>query len=130
MIYILIGIILIVVFLFNSFSKFNSWNRQNEAKLNEVFFNLQQDPNNLELLYIKAVALMNLQNYPAAIKEYEQLINKQNELKDYLFESVELNIKFCRKPLPWSSSFVENKSGSYIHYVLLKYAGNNRSILR
>ena len=58
---VVIPVILIFVALFvaGDYYNFVSWRRKNKAKLNEAVSNLQYHPGNLELIYMKAVALMN-----------------------------------------------------------------------
>lgn len=132
MLILLIVIILIVIFLFNSFSKFNSFMRKNESNLKQINSEIRLNPENTALTYRKAICLMNLHNYPLAVHEFENVINqhKIHNISDRsILLSSEKNIEFCRRPFPWSSSFVVDKSGSYLHYLLLKYAGNKRSIL-
>jgi hypothetical protein len=125
---VILVMIIATVFLFNSFSKFNSWMRQNESKLIEANVNLRIDVGNLELIYIKAVCLMNLQNYPAAIIEFEKIIASQGGIPNWIFDDALTNLAFCQKPLPWSS-FCINRSGSYMHYLFLSIAGNKRVTL-
>lgn len=123
----LIILILIVIFLFNSFSKFNSWTRKNENLLQEINSQISNSPDNFELKFKKAECLLNLQSYDLAWKEYKKIIENQNMLGRYrreIIQDAEHNIQFCIRPLPWSSSGPRDLSGSYWHYLMLKYFGN------
>jgi hypothetical protein len=71
---------------------------------------------------------MNLQNYPAAIHEFDALIKDSSFLLDDnhpLLIRSRVNIEFCLKPLPWSG-LPENKSGDFIHYFFLVRIGKKR----
>ena len=127
----LILIIAIVVLLFNSFSKFNSVIRDNERIVNEASKDLRIDPDDIEVRYAKAVGLMRLQKYPDAIREFKAVANAPyvSERDAPLVENASKNILFCLKPLPWSGETPEDKTGSYIHSLLIKYFGNSRVIL-
>lgn len=126
----LIIIVIVVILLFNSFSKFNSWTRRHEGNLKTAIENLKFEPNNVEHRYTKGVSLMQLQNYPEAIREFEFIIhNAEGVYYQPIIQSSRDNIEFCNKPLSWSSSYPVDKSGSYWHYIVLDYFGNRRNVL-
>ena len=126
-----IGIILIIllgIVFINSYSKFNSWTRQNEHLLQSFNSQMFFDPTDFEGRYHRAVCLMNLQNYPAAVNEFDELIKDSAYLlADHhpLVVRTRVNIEFCLKPLPWSSK-PENKTGDFIHYFWLVRFGKKR----
>ena len=41
-------------------------------------------------------------------------------------EKLDLNIRFCEKPLPWSKGAKDHRAFKYIHYFFLKRIGNRR----
>ena len=129
--FLIILLIIIVVLLFNSFSKFNTLIRNNENNVQQTEVDLRANPKDVEARYIKASSLMRLQKYPDAIREYRIVANSSdlnsNDLP--LVESAKNNIVFCTSPLLWSGKVPEDKAGSYIHHLMLKYFGNSRNIL-
>jgi hypothetical protein len=130
----LIILIVIVILLYNSFSKFNSFMRRNEYSLQQNDIKIHLNGDDIPYIYNRACYLMNLQNYPQATLEFNKILHSfenrlLNEYEDELLLSAKENIKFCMKPLPWSMYYPIDKSGSYTHYLLLKLAGNPRSII-
>lgn len=71
-----------------------------------------------------ASALMLCQQYQSALNLFEDL--KRKEL-DRQFSFLEENIRFCKKPLPWSSR-AKNHNGSWLHNFLLVRFGGRRMV--
>lgn len=71
-----------------------------------------------------ASALMLCQQYQSALELFEDLKRKG---LDRQFSFLNENIKFCKKPLPWSSG-AKNHNGSWIHNFLLVRFGGRRMV--
>jgi len=134
MIWILLIIIGLIVLIANFVMNFINWSQLNLTLLRSVNESLKQTIDDLELRYIKAECLMNLQNYPAAIGEFESIIESYsrfkstNDNRDLIYICSKKNLEFCRKPLP-KSKHPQNKYKSFSHYLMLNQFGNRRSLL-
>lgn len=71
-----------------------------------------------------ASALMLCQQYQSALNLFEDLKRKG---LDRQFSFLEENIRFCKKPLPWSSG-AKNHNGSWLHNFLLVRFGGRRMV--
>ncbi len=71
-----------------------------------------------------ASALMLCQQYQSALILFEDLKRKG---LDRHFNFLDENIKFCKKPLPWSSG-AKNHNGSWLHNFLLVRFGGRRMV--
>lgn len=71
-----------------------------------------------------ASALMLCQQYQLALNLFEDLKTKGLGRQ---FSFLDENIKFCKKPLPWSSG-AKNHNGSWLHNFLLVRFGGKRMV--
>lgn len=71
-----------------------------------------------------ASALMLCQQYQSALDLFEDLKRKGFGRQ---FSFLHENIKFCKKPLPWSSG-AKNHNGSWLHNFLLVRFGGRRMV--
>ena len=71
-----------------------------------------------------ACALMVCQKYQSALELFEEL--KRNG-SDRQLSYLDTNIRFCKKPLPWSSG-VMNHNGSWRHHFLPTRLGGRRMV--
>ncbi len=71
-----------------------------------------------------ASGLMLCQKYQSALELFEDLKRKG---LDRQFSFLDENIKFCSKPLPWSSR-AKNYNGSWLHNFLLVRFGGRRKV--
>lgn len=71
-----------------------------------------------------ASALMLCQQYQSALSLFEDLKRKGF---DRQFNFLDENIKFCKKPLPWSFG-AKNHNGNWLHNFLLVRFGGRRMV--
>lgn len=71
-----------------------------------------------------ASALMLCQQYQSALNLFEDLKRKGLNRQ---FSFLDENVKFCMKPLPWSSG-AKNHNGSWLHNFLLVRFGGRRMV--
>lgn len=71
-----------------------------------------------------ACGLMKCQQYASALKLFEDLKRKG---LDRQLNFLDDNIKFCKKPLPWSSG-AKNHNGSWLHNFFLVRFGGRRMV--
>lgn len=71
-----------------------------------------------------ASGLMLCQQYKSALELFETLKRKGF---DRQFDFLDDNIRFCKKPLPWSSG-AKNHNGSWLHNFLLVRFGGRRMV--
>ncbi len=71
-----------------------------------------------------ASGLMLCQKYQSALELFEDLKRKG---LDWQFSFIDENIKFCMKPLPWSSG-PKNHNGSWLHNFLIVRFGGRRMV--
>jgi hypothetical protein len=89
-----------------------------------------KDNDDIDSLYKKAILAMLMQNFQAAWVLFHKVKLKM------LFDptlitiveqgNIDLNMEFCRKPLPWIKE-TRNKQNSYLTYLLLERFGELRS---
>ncbi len=93
----------------------------------DVLIARYKDMNDMDSIYKVAVLKMMKQDYISAHKGFEKvLLNYDSSSVVYTMEDLKMNLAFCLSPLPWSKS-MQDKSGSYYFYRLLKRFGNRRS---
>lgn len=88
----------------------------------------------IEIAFKRGILFMIQQNYLKAEENFQRALNLVNQSgEDYIaclersaIGTLQMNISFCRKPLPWSSGKAENKTGSYITYLLIDRFGDMR----
>lgn len=71
-----------------------------------------------------ASALMLCQQYQSALELFEEL-QRNGSGRQFIF--LDANIKFCRKPLPWSKG-AKNHNGSWVHNFLFVRFGGRRIV--
>lgn len=126
-----IGIIILIVLLviiFNSYSKFNAQLIAEQSRLNR-FENSRVLSIDFKARYDYGVCCMKMQQYVDAMQIFEGLFEDAryiDEFPEQLKIRVRKNIEFCLKPLPWSPGRIENKTGDYLHYFLVQRFGNQR----
>ena len=72
-------------------------------------------------------ALMQAQQYKSALSVFEG-VKRRVAMASKLYPFLDLNIEFCKKPLPWSSGAKDHKGGSWWHNFLLVRFGGRRQI--
>ena len=117
-------IIVIAIIVFNSFSKFLAHMRA----ANNDLLRFQSSIMSIDFKsrYEFGVCYMKLQQYSKALEIFETLFEDSQYIDDFptdLKVRVRKNIDFCSKPLPWSSTSIEDKNGDYLHYVLVQKFG-------
>ncbi len=86
-------------------------------------------PDDVHILLTTASALTLTQQYRQAADIYEGILNdpvKKESLSPDTLEKVNLNLKFCYKPLPWSSECKDHSVFTYAHFFMLRRYGNKR----
>ena len=86
-------------------------------------------PNDVWTMLSLASAYTNAELYAQAGSVYSRIKSDPmlyNSLPQGTVESVETNIKFCNKPLPWSHGAKDHHSFRYLHYFFLKRIGGRR----
>ena len=89
----------------------------------------QQSPNEWRPLLGLASAYANAELYAKARSLYMDIKNDPSlmaQLAPGTLESIETNIKFCEKPLPWSKGAKDHHSFRYLHHFFLKRIGGQR----
>ena len=125
---VIVAVVLLIIFLIvilNSFSKFNATMITANNKLNLIEQNgiLSID---FKTRYEYGVCCMQLQRYTRAIEIFEGLFEDSQYLDvfpSHLKIRVRKNIEFCVKPLPWSSGTIEDRNGDFLHYFLVQRFG-------
>ena len=129
--FLMTGIILTVigVLLLDSFVRFRI---RHSVDLKFVEFmeqKCQQSPNEWRPLLGLASAYANAELYAKARSLYMDIKNDPSlmaQLAPGTLESIETNIKFCEKPLPWSKGAKDHHSFRYLHHFFLKRIGGQR----
>ena len=86
-------------------------------------------PNDVWTMLSLASAYTNAELYAQACSVYSRIKSDPmlyNSLPQGTVESIETNIKFCNKPLPWSNGAKDHHSFRFLHYFFLKRIGGRR----
>ena len=90
---------------------------------------MTSDSNDVHVMLTTASALTLIQQYRQAADIYEEILNnpvKKESLSPDTLEKVNMNLKFCYKPLPWSSECKDHSIFKYAHFFMLRRFGNRR----
>ena len=90
---------------------------------------LVEEPDNVHIMLTTASALTLTQQYRQAADIYEAILHdpiKKESLSPETVEKVNMNLKFCYKPLPWSSECKDHSVFTYAHFFMLRRFGNKR----
>ena len=123
---ILIALAVILVYSYAKF-KFKSYP---DKKFAEYWKRrLAEEPDNVHIMLTTASALTLIQQYRQAADIYESILNNpiiKDSLSPDTLEKVNMNLKFCYKPLPWSSECKDHSIFRYAHFFCLRRFGNRR----
>lgn len=72
-------------------------------------------------------ALMQAQQYKSALEVFER-VKRRVAMASTVYSFLDANIEFCKKPLPWSNSAKDHKSGSWWHNFQLVRFGGRRQV--
>lgn len=121
---IILGVIILI-----SYIRFR-FNHSMDLKMIEFLeLKCKMNPNDVKPMLSLASAYSNAELYAKArslylaIKSSSSLMSMLNQDKT---EKLDLNIRFCEKPLPWSKGAKDHRAFKYIHYFFLKRIGNRR----
>ena len=124
-----IFLIAIAVILVYSYAKFK-FKSYPDKKFAEYWKRrLSEEPDNMHIMLTTASALTLIQQYRQAADIYESILNdpiKKDSLSSDTLEKVNMNLKFCYKPLPWSSECKDHSIFRYAHFFCLRRLGNRR----
>lgn len=92
---------------------------------------LEKKPNDPFFICRRGSLYMQLLNFPEAINDFNMamaLINQGYFVpdKEDVLKKLQININYCRKPLPWSKKGPLNYAGNGIYYFLIDRLGDIR----
>ena len=121
---IIIGILLLI-----SFIRFLFNHSMDQKMVKFLELKCKMNPNDVKPMLSLASAYSNAELYAKAyslyltIKSSASLMSMLSQDKK---EKLDLNIRFCEKPLPWSRGVKDHHAFKFIHYFFLKRLGNRR----
>lgn len=122
----LIVIILIAIWLF-SYVKYRRRYKMDQMMCEFTHQLYDEDSSNPLTAIEYGSALMQAQQYKSALSVFEG-VKRRVAMASKLYPFLDLNIEFCKKPLPWSSGAKDHKGGSWWHNFLLVRFGGRRQI--
>lgn len=122
-------IIILAVMWVISYVKFCKRYKMNKKMCEFTFQRFNVDPSNPMTTIEYGCALMQCQQYQSALNVFETLKRRIPDVS-MMYPFLDVNIEFCKKPLPWSSGAKDHKGGSWWHnFQLVRFGGRRQVVI-